>query len=262
MTLRRKVQYGLLSVFIIVFSMGIFAQPLIVSADKWCPYNCDPTSKRPGYAVELLREIFSPFDNQVEYRISPWPRALDDANQGRIAAVIAANKKEVLEHQLVIGKEPIGMARGCVFVPATNLFQYRSMRDLDRLRHVGVVGGTVYTNDFGEWLAKPSNKSKIHAVFGDDVTERRAKMMMMGRLDGIFEDHVEMMYVLNQNGLQGQIVSAGCQKASPLFIAFSPRYPHARELAASLDAGLQKMRKTGALKRHLDHYGLTDWQSR
>ena len=236
------------------------AQTLVVVADTWCPYNCEPTAKKPGYVVELLKSAFATKGQSVSYRVMPWTRALLDTHSGKAAAVIAANAREAAEHQLAIGSEPIGVAKGCVFVPGSSPFKYRSIQDLDGLTRVGVVGGNAYQNDFGEWLSRPENRPKTHEVFADNPSERRAEMMTRGRLDGIFEDYTEMAYVLSAKGLQNQIVSAGCQSPSPLYVGFSKKHPHAQDLVATLDMEIRRMRKVGSLKDLLMSYGLEDWK--
>lgn len=235
------------------------AQTLVVAADTWCPYNCEPKTSKPGYVVELLRTAYSAIGISVDYRVLPWTRALLNTKAGNIGAVIAANQKEVAEYQLIIGSEPIGMVRGCVFVPSSSSFKYRSIQDLDGLTSVGVVGGTVYQNAFGDWLGRPENRPKIHEIFADDASARRAVMMIRGRLDGIFEDYTEMAYVLKTNGLQSQIISAGCQNPSPLYVAFSAKHPRGQDLVAALDMEIRKMRKSGSLQVILTKYGLEDW---
>lgn len=262
MDLHKRWRHGFATLFVLLGNGGATtAQTLVVAADVWCPYNCEPEAKQPGYVIELLRAIFSPYGVPVEYRSLPWARALRDAQKGAIGAAIAANQKEVAAYRLVAGKEPIGMAQGCVFVPASSPFRYRSAQDLDRLTRVGVVGGTVYQHDFGDWLRKPENQPKIHAVFGDDTSTRRVEMMGLGRLDAIFEDSAEMGFVLQKKALQTQIVSAGCQKPTALYVAFSPQHPRAQEFASRLDTEIQTMRKTGALRKLLAPYGLKDWKA-
>jgi polar amino acid transport system substrate-binding protein len=251
-----------------VFGIGAFvlasgyasAQTIVVAADAWCPYNCEPKAKNPGYVVEILRSAYSAKGISVDYRVLPRTRALLDTQSGKVGAVIAANEKEATEYQLITGDEPIGMARGCVFVPSSSSFKYRAIKDLDGLTSVGVVGGIVYQHAFGDWLRRPENRPKIHEVFADDASARRAAMMIRGRLDGIFEDYTEMAYVLETKGLQSQIVSAGCQNPSPLYVAFSAKHPRGRELVAALDLEVRKMRKSGSIQEILTKYGLEDWK--
>lgn len=237
----------------------VFAETIVVAADEWCPYNCAPESQQPGYVVELLQKTMRAHNLLVEYRVLPWARALQETQNGSINAAIAVNESEVREHGLVVGKVPVGVARGCLFVPAQSRVVYRSLSDLDQLKAVGIVGGTSYAGDFGQWLAKPENQAKTNTVFGGDVSARRSDMLLKGRLDGIWEDYSEMSYVLKQKSLEKRIVLAGCQsQQTPLFVGFSSKNPESSRYASLLDSGVQAMRKSGELNKLLVKYGMTD----
>lgn len=241
---------------------NVYSQPLVVAADAWCPYNCAPETQQPGYVIELLQKTMRAHKLSVEYRVLPWARALRETEKGSINAAIAVNESEAKEHGLVVGKMSVGVARGCLFVPARSWVVYRSMSDLDQLKAVGIVGGTAYAGDFGQWLAKPENQTKTHAVFGDGVSARRADMLLKGRIDGIWEDYSEMSYVLKQKGQEKRIVLAGCQsQQTPLYVGFSAKNPESSNYTALLDSGVLTMRKNGELSKLLSKYGLTDWTS-
>ena len=81
------------------------ANVLRIRADSWMPFNGDPASEKPGYVVEVLREIFGPLGIKVDYQIMPWASALKAAEAGEIDGVIGANKKEAVN--LVTGTESI-----------------------------------------------------------------------------------------------------------------------------------------------------------
>lgn len=245
--------------FVLAFN-HVQAQTVTLAADTWCPYSCQPQADRRGYIVELVKAAFQPLGLPIEYRVMPWSRALIEVQRGELAAVIAANSQEVLEHQLVVGNEPVGYARGCVFVPAGSAFKYNTADDLSRLRAVGVVGGNAYQHDFGDWLNQSANKPKIVAVYGDETTSKRISMMLVGRLDGLLEDKAEVHYVLHERKLEDKIISAGCQQGTNLYVAFSGKNARSQEYAANLDKQLKLMRKSGALRKLLASYGLQDWK--
>lgn len=83
-----------------------------------------------------------------------------------------------------------------------------------------------------------------------------------GQIDVIVEDSNVMMSAL----LSGKVplkavVSAGkLEDKAELYMAFSPKHPKSKELAAKFDAGIRELRKSGKLKAILGLYGLTDWK--
>jgi len=46
----------------------------------------------------------------------------------------------------------------------------------------------------------------------------------------------------------------------PLFIALSPNNPSSKATAAALGDGIDRLRKSGALKTILARYGVSDWE--
>lgn len=94
-----KLAWRAMAAVVLIATTGmVSAQKLVVVADEWCPYNCQPQAKRSGYVIELLKAAFGTRDVKVDYRIVPWKRALMDTRAGKTGAVIAANEKEVAEN--------------------------------------------------------------------------------------------------------------------------------------------------------------------
>jgi hypothetical protein len=71
------------------------ATQIVLGADQWCPYNCTPKSKMPGFVVEIAQVVFAQSNITNDYRVFPWPRAIDMAKRGEIDVVIGATKAEV-----------------------------------------------------------------------------------------------------------------------------------------------------------------------
>jgi hypothetical protein len=51
-----------------VFSLNLTAQQLVIAADVWCPVNCSIKDEKPGYMIEVARQIFNQNNIQVEYK--------------------------------------------------------------------------------------------------------------------------------------------------------------------------------------------------
>ena len=74
-------------------------EKIILAADYWCPYNCDPEDKNPGYLVELAQKAFEIYDIDVEYRLMPWSEGLLAVKEGRINGVIGFDNED---HDLLV----------------------------------------------------------------------------------------------------------------------------------------------------------------
>lgn len=47
---------------------AVQADVVTLRADQWCPYNCVPGSDRPGYMIEIAREVFGRAGHQIDYQ--------------------------------------------------------------------------------------------------------------------------------------------------------------------------------------------------
>src|SRR5688500_5622382 len=70
------------------------ADAITLRADEWCPYNCAADSDKPGYGIEIAKEIFAKAGHTVEYKTLAWPRALEECRNGTVAAVIGTSHEE------------------------------------------------------------------------------------------------------------------------------------------------------------------------
>ena len=79
----------LLAAGLLTIAMGTAqAETIILVADTWCPYNCDPGSKYPGFMVEIAQRVFSAAGHQVVYQVEPWNRAVLSVQSGRFQGLI------------------------------------------------------------------------------------------------------------------------------------------------------------------------------
>ena len=65
-------------------------QRVVIAADPWCPHNCEAGSEHEGYMIDIAREAFGLAGIDVEYVNMSWARALQQARDGYIDAVVGA----------------------------------------------------------------------------------------------------------------------------------------------------------------------------
>src|SRR5471032_1359353 len=64
-----------------------------IQSDRWMPLNGTPQEQPPGYAIELLVEIFTDTDT-VTYTLEPWTDSIENTVKGKAHAIIGAAKDE------------------------------------------------------------------------------------------------------------------------------------------------------------------------
>lgn len=240
--------------------MAAYGQEIIAQADPWCPFNCEPGSAKPGYAIEMLMAVFQPLGITIRYEAVPWERALMQVAKGKAGAAVGATTQHAFDNHLLIGKEPIGITSDCLFVAKANLLSYHSASDLNALKRVGIVAGYSYDGGFGEWLANKENQRWIFTERGTRPAEVNAKNLSLGRLDGVIENNAVMSHIAQLHGLAGNIRLAGCQKPTPIYVAFSPKLANATLRVQQFDAGIAALRQQQKLATILARYGQQDWQ--
>ena len=235
-------------------------QTLVVQADRWCPFNCQPGSAAPGYVVELLQHVFERDGVKVAYQIVPWDRAVRNAVAGKATAVIGATRAEASMRGFLIGREPIGISKDCLYVAHNNPLVYREAADLNALRKVAVVSGYSYAGGLGEWVTDPKNKSRIEIGRGDSPVEASVLNLARGRLDGVIDNESVLRMVSQTLGVADKVRMAGCSGNDEVFVAFSASAPDAAALVLQWDAGLSELRRSAKLIPLLSKYGQKDWK--
>jgi polar amino acid transport system substrate-binding protein len=236
------------------------AREIVVQADRWCPFNCEPNSPRPGYVVEILQKTFEQKGTTFTYQIVPWDRATKNAEEGKIAGVIGASATDARERSLLIGREPVGIASDCLYVAASNPLEYRNALDLDTLRKVAVVSGYSYAEGLGQWVTNPKNASRIETGRGENPSEINLNNLVRGRIDGVIDDGSVLRMLSEKLNIADKVRLAGCTGKEPIFVAFSPKAPDAAAMVSRLDREMAAMRKNGSLRALLKAYGQKDWK--
>jgi len=140
-----RIRISLLLACSLYLPFCVHAQELIIQADRWCPYNCEPGTADPGYAVEIMQNIFESSGVKIKYELVPWDRAMMQTRDGTANAAIAAVRQQADENQLLVGAESIGTSTDCLFVAASNPLKFSKADDLNSLKSVAIVSGYNYS---------------------------------------------------------------------------------------------------------------------
>ncbi len=237
-------------------------ETLVLAADNWCPYNCDPASDRPGYVVELARAIFHERSIAVDYQQISWSRSLQLVRTGQVSGLIGVTPREAPE--LVFPQEPVGISHNSYWTLKSSRWRFNGPRSLDNLQ-VGVIQHYDYGEPLNTYLNDPANSLHIQWLSGPNALVQNLKKLAASRVDVVVEDEAVVRYMARKTGLLERFRLAGVERSArgedDVYLAFSSRDPHARQHARTLDAGIRALRRSGELARILARYGLRDWRS-
>lgn len=251
----------LLLALVLVFpAVSAFAATITLVADEYCPYNCVPGTERPGFVVEIAREIFGARGYEVEYRVMPWPRAVRAVRRGEYDAVICATPDEA--PGLLYSRQEVTLCANDFFVLAGNPWRYTGPASLEGQR-LGVIGDYDYSgaDHLDVYIREHAGQETVQSLTGGDALERNLRKLVSGRIDVVLDERAVVRCSAARMGIADQVVLAGSEDdTGPMYVAFSPANPATAAYLEIFDEGLEQLRASGRLDEILKPYGLEDWR--
>ncbi len=234
------------------------ADQITLASDDWCPINCVPESKNPGFMVDIATAVFKKAGHKVIYKKVPWERALVQTRKGKYNAVIGAYHGDAPDFIFPTNEQ--GMIGNAFFKSKNNVWRYEGVSSLKNVK-LGVIKGYDYGEAINKYIKDNPDSGAVQLAFGDTPLELNIKKLMKGRIDVLLESEYVCNYKITQMGLKDKIEFAGILTApEKAFIAFSPANKKSKEYAQILSSGMESIRKSGELNKILAKYGLEDWQ--
>lgn len=235
------------------------ADEIILAADTWCPYNCAADAPRPGYMVEIARQAFEPAGHKLIYKVTPWARALADAEAGKIAGVLGASPDEA--PKLLYPTNPLGQSRNILVVRAGDGFTWTSPKSLEAYS-LGVIQEYSYGPVLDAYIkANQKNNSRIQVMGGDDPLKGNLRKLLAGRIGITVEDFNVISFEIADQKLADAVrLVEMADTPNPLYIGFSTKHAKAADYAKLLDETVVRLRTSGDLAKILARYGLKDWE--
>ncbi len=256
---KRRFLFFILLNFLMHFSTA-YADKIVISGDKWCPFNCEPNTAKPGYMVEVAQKIFSKAGHTVEYKVNPWERALQECREGKLNAVIGAINDEAPD--FIFPTNELAINVDSLFVLKEKNWTYSDISSFSKVS-IGAIKGYAYGSDeLNEYIKKNEKNDKaVQLAFGDTALETNIKKLDAGRIDVVVESPAVFFYTSNQMKMNDRFKLAGkISNEKKVFIAFSPANTKSKEYAQLLSDGIDALRKSGDLKTILQKYGVDDWK--
>jgi polar amino acid transport system substrate-binding protein len=233
------------------------ADTITLRADEWCPYNCAPASERPGYAVEVVREVFAQAGHRIDYGLLSWTRSIEDARDGRYDGIIGAIPADAPD--FVFPRESIGASGEGYAVRRGTAFRFEGPESFTG-KMLGAVSGYAFAGPIGAYVeAHKDDRSRIQLTSGDDALAQNLRKLVAGRLDIVVDDANVLAHAVAA-GLGERVVIADRGAPAEIYVAFSPACPKADAYAAVLSEGTARLRASGRLAEILAHYDMKDWR--
>lgn len=255
----RLLSFAATVILCLLLAIPCRSEEIVLAADMWCPYNCAPDTDRPGFMVEIAREVFAQHGIDVSYRVMPWSRAIAEARQGGVDGVIGAARPEVEDFSLP-GVEQ-GMSTIIFLTDRKTDWRFTGTDSLVSIR-LAVVQDYSYNPAMDEYIeSHGEDEPHLHVSTGNTAFIQNLTLLDKGRVAAILIDRDVFSHFIHTSGKRNHYTVAGTLAADPVFIAFSPNLPRSGEYAAILTRGMHELRASGRLAEILARYGLSDWQN-
>ncbi|SDT91469.1 amino acid ABC transporter substrate-binding protein, PAAT family [Verrucomicrobium sp. GAS474] len=235
------------------------ADTLTFEADPYMPYTGDSEKGETGFMVDIVKAVFEAKGYNVVYQSTSWNAVLHHAKEGRITGIVGLSKIDAPD--LLFPKIEEGRAQGMFYVGIESDWKYAGAGSLDKIV-LGIIADYKYNPEVGAYITKNrGDVKKIFPVLSDNSPlTALATALLDKRITTFVEDKNVVQYFLKSYDRADRLVEAGPLKASTdLYVAFSPLFLNAPELAAQLSEGVAAMRADGRLGKILAKYGVTDW---
>ena len=228
---------------------------LTFAADLWCPVNCEAGTNRPGFAVDLLKQIYEPLGYKINYITMPWARAVERAEAGEIDGVVGALKEDA--QNLIFPAEPLLSITDDFYVLSDSQQPYTGLESLKGVA-IGIISDYSYSTPVTALLVENARVSgAVQAVSGEDALNQNIRKLRAGRISVICESSIIMDHTLNQLDLTKEIKWLGGDIPSgDIYVAFSPARAGVAALSQAYDQGVTRLRQNGEIIRIYDSYGV------
>jgi len=249
---------------LIAAATAVIASPaapevIMLNADRWCPYNCDPASDHPGYMIEVVKAIFEP-EYKIEFAEMNWARALEETRKNRSQAVLAAAKSDAPD--LIYPELHFGVSTFCFYTRKGDSWAFSGYPSLEGIK-LAIINSYSYGEGLDSYLKRYGNDpTHVDMVAGNDALTVNLKKMQRDRVRVDVDDEYVVRYVLSKEpALAIDVRKAGCDTSDLIFVGFTSKHPKAALWAKQFTDGLRQLRQSGRLKTILAGYGLTDWEA-
>lgn len=157
-----------LVLFLLSLPSLVLSETIILVADDWCPYNCEPNSDSPGYIVEVAREIFMSSGYCLEYKHVPWVHALKEVMSGKYDGAIAATPKEMPGG--VFPDEELGYVNNVLIICRGDPWRFQNIDSLRQIK-LGAIQNYDYGKNLNTHIEKYKNTMSAQVIAGKNAIE-------------------------------------------------------------------------------------------
>jgi polar amino acid transport system substrate-binding protein len=225
---------------------------ITLRTDAWCPYSCDPDSEYPGILYEIAEAAFTGEGYEVDYKLSSWARSIAQVRTGKADVLLGAYRQDVPD--FVFHDRPAATSTMQFWTLPDSDWTYTGLESLEGLE-IGLIKDYSYGDEVDPYFK--ANPDQLQETVGKDPLVSLVRRLERGRVDVVIDDSWVMAYFLKSHPDMPRLRMAGGVEGESVYIPLSPaKVARSKELARIIDAGIEKLEKSGGLARIYERYGV------
>lgn len=210
--------------------------------DSWPPYS---DQHGQGISTQLIKAAYAKTNLTPSFQVLPYARVLHDLSSGKIDGGYNVTRQLTTESKYIFGNVPlITVEAYWFFLPGTHS-KIQSLGEIPDKFRVGVIRDYEYGDEYEQqrYRFKETQVSQQSQLI---------RMLNQGRIDAALMFEQEAEFALRQMKIKSTVFDKRfLNHQGDVYVAFSPKNPHAYWMAEQLDIGLLAIKETGEYDRIL-----------
>jgi polar amino acid transport system substrate-binding protein len=221
-------------------SQNTIPQITLGAEDDWFPYCGEFHKVNHGIGPDIVRAAYAAVGVKVDYQAYPLARCFAEVKAGKLVGCLESIRDASVENDYVWHQVPLYESTLKIYARKNNPLTSVTIPDLERAV-LGVTVGYEYGPDIDQ-----NNKIKKESARTDI---QNLEKLAAGRIEffPIYDRVYDYLIAVNPH-LNGKLKPVATLFTTKLFVPFSKNSADSQKLTQLLDAGLQKIRKSGQYK--------------
>lgn len=241
-------RHTLILIVALLSSLSAWGYTVTAAQNPWPPFAMKGSANNQGIAIDIVTEALSTQGHQLQVKILPWSRAVEDVKEGRIDLLIATWFTQERANYLIYSDSYL--ENQLKFIKKSgDSFEFDGITSLNN-KKIGIVRGYGYGDEF----LNATNFSRPEA----NEFISNLKKLKSGRIDLTLEDELVAKASIAKNGFNAGDFSFtnNALSVNPLHVTSGKENPKSTELIEAFNAGLAVIKSNGKFNEILAKYGI------
>lgn len=247
--MKKLLSLGLFALSLIVSTNTFAKETIILSTINWQPYTGQDLPN-DGFFSELVTKSLNQVGYDVEYKYSPWARALKEAKYGEVQGVMVTYKTKDREAFLSFPDATWKVSEVFTVLKGSKITYTGELSELKGVQ-VGMVRGHAAVNKI------KSGGIKVQLVSSQDTN---IKKLLSGRIDAMLIPKDIFLALLKKvdpaYNPANIVFLEPAHSVHDLYVAFSKKNPNYEKLTSDFNKGLKMIKENGTYNKIIVKYNI------